>query len=1043
MAINTQKLLSQANTTSTSITLPPQDKKNVNTIRVRTIQVDKILKGTLAADKKRLTDKKKEASKQRKEDIETKLEKKPDSKDSKKITMPKILPKTGILDWIKNYIGNILLGYFAIRMLKHLPKLKKVFTGIMAVGEFIIDWGGKILNGLVTFVDWGYKAYDATLGFIKTVGGDGLVSLFTKFSGVVDVVIATLIAATIAIAAQSDQVSDLLGDLIDPKKKPKGKVKPKVKPKFKPKFRGGPGRGVPILSTILAIFDFGSRKAAGESTARAATGTGGGILGGIAGAALAATLFPEPTSSIAGVITLGILGTLGYNFGAMTGDAVSDTAGFAKGGNVRAKRRIKSNRGKKIAAAPHIPTAKLDPGKNISGTITDDKGKQESKIFGLFPNPFAGKESGEKTDWDPLKFIAERGDKFSEMGYFGPISSLSLKSIVGQKPTDKDYDNAARGLSALQSSRTLGFASGGIVDQDIVEKEWLKNELKKSFIPLVDKTLDEIKSNLELEVGDVARQNPPDSMSSDHTGIDSPSGAHSGHTSGTIGGQWGPVLDLISSVEGVSYDSVYPGTTKVKYSGGKPLYEMTIGEAHDWQTQTYRARGSAAAGKYQFMDIQTQAASYAGLGRGDMFSALNQDKMAIGLIEKKRKITLEMLKNNPAQAQIRIAKEWAGIPVGTSMRGHKRQVGPEQSYYAGDGRNASGTSTAKVRAAFAQVVGGGSGERTISTTAQAIPNAGATMAGDVISKEGVTDAASSLDVSNLGGKKRIYLHWSAGGYTNFSGLNRYNIMYGKEGDRHVSSGGLTQNGHTMYRSDGVGLSAAAMGGAGEKNFGSSPITSAQMWAMANDAAVIAKAMGYSNVTDKQVQTHGEAGSGTADNDELNLNYGGVDVKEGGKWIKTPKPDNYGPAKWHGIGARWDLDKLEQGKEIGSGGPTMRKMINSKLKEYWKGGYTKGSKHQITVGERGKEFVMDADSTRALDDTFPGILSALNKADYSGTLKVLRNYTQYEVGGGGQSQILPFPVEVPVAVPVPGNSGGFPSNSNGNSGLNGTEVLEKI
>ena len=116
MAINTQKFLpvskgigkSLATAKISSITLTSQDKKSVNTIRVRTIQIDKILKGTLAADKKRLNDKKKEASQQRKEDIETKLEKKPDLK--KNIKIPNILPKTGILDWIKNFISNIILS---------------------------------------------------------------------------------------------------------------------------------------------------------------------------------------------------------------------------------------------------------------------------------------------------------------------------------------------------------------------------------------------------------------------------------------------------------------------------------------------------------------------------------------------------------------------------------------------------------------------------------------------------------------------------------------------------------------------------------------------------------------------------------------------------------------------------------------------------------------------------------------------------------------------------------------------------------------------
>ena len=53
-----------------------------------------------------------------------------------------------------------------------------------------------------------------------------------------------------------------------------------------------------------------------------------------------------------------------------------------------------------------------------------------------------------------------------------------------------------------------------------------------------------------------------------------------------------------------------------------------------------------------------------------------------------------------------------------------------------------------------------------------------------------------------------------------------------------------------------------------------------------------------------------------------------------------------------------------------------------------------------------EFVLDADSTKALEDNFPGFLDALNKADYSGALKVLRNYANYEQGG---VQFIPVPI----------------------------------
>ena len=99
------------------------------------------------------------------------------------------------------------------------------------------------------------------------------------------------------------------------------KVKPSKVTGVKP---GGikPG-GIPVLGTLFGLFDFGMRKAEGQTNLQAASGAGSGWLGGLAGAALAATLFPEPASSAVGLITLGVLGTLGYNVGGMISDQVT------------------------------------------------------------------------------------------------------------------------------------------------------------------------------------------------------------------------------------------------------------------------------------------------------------------------------------------------------------------------------------------------------------------------------------------------------------------------------------------------------------------------------------------------------------------------------------------------------------------------------------------------------------------------------------------------------------------------------------------------
>ena len=75
--------------------------------------------------------------------------------------------------------------------------------------------------------------------------------------------------------------------------------------------------------------------------------------------------------------------------------------------------------------------------------------------------------------------------------------------------------------------------------------------------------------------------------------------------------------------------------------------------------------------------------------------------------------------------------------------------------------------------------------------------------------------------------------------------------------------------------------------------------------------------------------------------------------------------------------------------------------------YKLGGFTKGMAHKAILGEEGKEFVFDADSTAAIENKVPGLLSALNKADGSAAIKVLENYASYD---DPQAQI--FVVESP-------------------------------
>ena len=153
-------------------------------VKEKLIQIDDILKGTLAVEKKKIDAQKKKDQDEKRKGKEEKLESKPEEKKEKK--KKNKLSAPSFLQSIIDFFKKIIFGYLAIKLLKHLPKLMPIVMGIMKFGEWFIDFAGKILNGLVTFIDAGYKAYDATRGFIKDKLGDGAVEKFDEFSGLLN-----------------------------------------------------------------------------------------------------------------------------------------------------------------------------------------------------------------------------------------------------------------------------------------------------------------------------------------------------------------------------------------------------------------------------------------------------------------------------------------------------------------------------------------------------------------------------------------------------------------------------------------------------------------------------------------------------------------------------------------------------------------------------------------------------------------------------------------------------------------------------------------
>ena len=127
-------------------------------VKKKVITVDALTRHRIKRKEKQQAKLRKEQEKKRRSKAEDKLEKKPKEKDLKKKSLK--LPGGGFLDKVKNFIGKIILGYFAIRLIEHTPKLLGFLKGAAKATDFIIDWGGKVFDGLVFFLDESYKMYD-------------------------------------------------------------------------------------------------------------------------------------------------------------------------------------------------------------------------------------------------------------------------------------------------------------------------------------------------------------------------------------------------------------------------------------------------------------------------------------------------------------------------------------------------------------------------------------------------------------------------------------------------------------------------------------------------------------------------------------------------------------------------------------------------------------------------------------------------------------------------------------------------------------------
>jgi murein DD-endopeptidase MepM/ murein hydrolase activator NlpD len=595
---------------------------------------------------------------------------------------------------------------------------------------------------------------------------------------------------------------------------------------------------VPVVGALIGI---GIDLALGEPLDRAAVGAAGAMLG----------------SSIGGLIGQGVIPIpgLGALVGAGIGGAIGDW------GAKEIYKNLTGRTGPVDKANPMPVEKRYAAGRIGSGTRT-----MPSRTTSIQSKPSIGsgkispqvENKAEKDvlkDEESLNRFKSLSSIFAGTPFVGQLLKMGIDIGMGAKVEKTQTDAAAQ---------DLGFTIGKALEND----EFTVPGLNKRIIGPLSKNLTEwAKRKIFYEVKSREGLFPSIEKGKEEkkeTGAGPGSdGGGGGGGGGALPGDAPPevkaMLEAIAGGEG-GWDSVNPSTTV------PGLSNMTIADAKAAAIQkgVREKGGSGAMGKWQQMPAYVlERARDSGLDPNkDKFSHENQTKIARMLMASvypggEAQLVKDVQKD-PLIAAKNLRGTWPSLPGGSQENVHSR------GFLARFNKNLE-----QYRTARSAGPSGPSGQNE--------PN--------VVQKD-----------------KKIFLHWTAGGYNDNPSQFGYNAVFDGSGKKQQIRPYTQAGEHTWHRNtNSVGLAVAAMGG--KPDPWSVPPKASQISAMTGEAAKIAKSWGWkaSDINSKNIMTHAE----------------------------VAKIDGYGPGSGDKQ-MRWDFLQTAKGKPDWSGGNDLRNMIKANM-----------------------------------------------------------------------------------------------------------------
>ena len=198
------------------------------------VQIDKILKGTLAEEKALNKEKTKQDKREERDKREGKLEKKKTKEEKKEKGLS--IPKLSFFDRIKQFITSIITGFILQKLVDLGPeKLEGIIKAISGGIDFVADSIIAIVDAAGTFLLWGQKVIDGSKDWLRKNRGDEAVERLNKLLGS----LGNLFNATIIVGALAAKLGggNKRKPGQGPGQRPGRKPGPRVKPDKKTRTR--------------------------------------------------------------------------------------------------------------------------------------------------------------------------------------------------------------------------------------------------------------------------------------------------------------------------------------------------------------------------------------------------------------------------------------------------------------------------------------------------------------------------------------------------------------------------------------------------------------------------------------------------------------------------------------------------------------------------------------------------------------------------------------------------------------------------------------